>query len=419
LWGLLPGDYLVGAAPLLQRQAREVTSDEVAWAESQLRAARPGVPPSAAAPAGRPAPAPPSDPVRVFYPGTADVAAASVVTLETGEERAGVDFPMQSVSSAVIRGTLTGFDPARQFPFLTLSQVGVPLAMTRDSIPWRNNNGVMEFATRGLPPGRYRIMARLNAPSSAGTTSEPRNLWAMEDVTLDAAGVNGVSLALRPGLVVSGRVAFDGASPAPDLATLRVTFAPVASPDAPQAAPQQVVIAPDGTFSIGSVVPGRYRFTAPVAAAGRRGAAADPSMWVLKSVVYGRQDVLDLPVEVTPTSQVNGIVMTWFDRAGMVDGHVSDPAGQAVTDDTVILFPVDSRYWGLPSRRTLRMLPGPAGRFQFAGVLPGDYYLALTTDLSPTDLTDSSVFAALAQSAIKVSVAAGATTSQEIRIAGQ
>jgi len=233
---------------------------------------------------------------------------------------------------------------------------------------------------------------------------------------LDVAGVDSVALTLRPGLVISGRIAFDGASPPPDPASLRVTLTPVVSPDSPQPAPQPVAIASDGTFVTSGIVPGRYRFTAPMTAAGRRGAGVEISNWVLTSVMSGRQDVLDLPIEVTPDSQLGDIVMTWFDRAGVVDGHVSDAAGQPVTDDTVILFPADSRYWGLQSRRTLRMLPGPAGRFQFAGVLPGEYYLALTTDLSPSDLTDSSVFAELAQGGIKIAVSAGATTSQEIRV---
>jgi hypothetical protein len=326
---------------------------------------------------------------------------------------------MQSVSSAVIRGSVSGFDATRGFPSLTISQIGVPMAMTQNSITWQNNNDRFEFATRGLPPGRYRIMARVNAGGAGGAQPAGQKLWAMADVVLDVAGVDGVALTLRPGLVVSGRVAFDGASPRPDPASLRVTLTPIVSPDSPQPGAQVVAIAPDGTFSISGVIPGRYRFTAPMTAGGRRGNGADISDWVLASVTSGRQDVLDLPIEVTPDAEYRDIVMTWFDRAGAVDGRVSDAAGQPVTDDTVILFPTDSRYWGLQSRRTLRMLPGPAGRFQFAGLLPGEYYLALTTDLSPSDLTDSSVFAALAQGAIKIAVSAGAMTTQDIRIAGQ
>jgi protocatechuate 3,4-dioxygenase beta subunit len=429
IWGLLPGDYLVGALPVPARPARQITRADVDWAEAQAssRGAVSSAGSSAARSATRPEAPPVSDPVRVFYPGTVDISAAATISLATGEERTNADFAMQHVSSAIIRGTIAGVDRSSGgFPWVTISQIGVPASTTQNSITWNGSvaNGPLPFTTRGLPPGRYRIMARSSpAPVAPGAQVPPASpMWAMADVVLNGAPVDDVTLTMQPAFTITGRVVFDGTAAPLDVTTLRVALTPIASPDLPQTAPPRATVAADGSFLIAGVFPGRYRMmvSAPGAAAARRGAAgaALPS-WTLKSIVIDGRDLLDLPIEISPDHLPAAIVATWFDRAATVTGTVVDDAGQPVSEDTVVLFPADSRYWGVQSRRTLRQLPGPLGRFQFAGVLPGEYYLALTTGLSPADVTDSSLFADLARAAVKITVAEGAATTQNLKISGR
>jgi hypothetical protein len=102
IYGLAPGDYVIVARSLLERPAadgvRGATSEELRWAAAQVSgnsATNAQVPGPADPPLGRTTADAPT-----YYPGTADITDAAVITLQKGEERAGLDFGLEHVPTA-------------------------------------------------------------------------------------------------------------------------------------------------------------------------------------------------------------------------------------------------------------------------------------------------------------------------------
>ncbi|HEY6358486.1 MAG TPA: carboxypeptidase-like regulatory domain-containing protein, partial [Vicinamibacterales bacterium] len=101
VFGLVPGDYLISAtAPLLSGPMATLTTAQLQWLDRGSGAGAVPPPPSSR----------PLIPVPTFYPGTADVAAAGVVTLGRGEERADLDIALVRVGAANISGIVSGAD---------------------------------------------------------------------------------------------------------------------------------------------------------------------------------------------------------------------------------------------------------------------------------------------------------------------
>lgn len=83
-----------------------------------------------------------------------------------------------------------------------------------------------------------------------------------------------------------------------------------------------------------------------------------------------------------------------------------------------MLFTADPRFWGIDSRRILRTLPGPAGHYQFAGVLPGESYLAALPEVDASEFSDPSFFEQLVPASIKIILSESEAKTQELRLAG-
>jgi hypothetical protein len=77
--------------------------------------------------------------------------------------------------------------------------------------------------------------------------------------------------------------------------------------------------------------------------------------------------------------------------------------------------PVDRELWRAGARRIVSSRPQSDGRFTF-DVPPGDYALAAVTDFDPLDLTDPAWLEQIVGAGVKVTVAEGARTRQDLRI---
>ena len=58
------------------------------------------------------------------------------------------------------------------------------------------------------------------------------------------------------------------------------------------------------------------------------------------------------------------------------------------------------------------------GKFKFAGLPPGEYYMAAVTDYEYTDLVDASFLEQLTAGAFKITLAEGEKKVQDIRMGG-
>ena len=233
-------------------------------------------------------------------------------------------------------------------------------------------------------------------------------LWATAEVTVDGQDVSNVRLALEPGMSLSGRMAFSGASPAPkDMSTMRVQLTPVLTGSAVAAVVTPATVSAEGTFTFAGVTPGKYRLSS---------VASTP--WALKSVTTGGRDVTDTSLEVKPGETLTDVVMTFGDQPTELTGTLQDASGRPAPEYFIIAYPSDRTLWTAPTRRVAQARPGSDGKFTLRNLPPGEYLLAAVTDAEPGEWMDPAFLALLVDSSIKVTLAEGEKKTQDIKIAG-
>jgi len=394
----------------------------------------------------------------VYFPGTTSPSSATTVTLGTGEERNGVDFQLQLVATAKVEGTLVSFDgtvpQGTQIALVPSDRAGMP------SIPGVGSNstrvqGDGKFAFQNVTPGQYTLQARATIRDAApvADTSQPAGrgaprgggpggrggpgsiaqvLWASQDVSVSGQPVTGVTLTLQPGMTVTGRVDFRGASAAPtDLTRVRVQLSPRGQQTFEAGNVQPAVVDAAGQFVLHGVAPGRYAISANVAGGGggaRAGGAAGQAagqapgqatgQWTLQSAVVAGRDVMDFPVDIAPNQGISGALLTFSDRTQELSGTIQDSSGRATSDFTIIVFPVDNRYWLPQARRISSARPGTDGKFTLRGLPAGDYRLTAVTDVEPGEWYDPALLTQLVPVSIPVTIAEGEKKVQDIRVAG-
>jgi hypothetical protein len=451
-FGLAPGNYLIQsqgtreAALFGAFETRQVSPDEVRWAEQAMVAS------SGLAAPGAATPAPPSNRptayAPVYYPGTSDAAAAALVTVGLGEERTGLDFVMAPVPTAVVGGRIIGLDGGPpNGATLSLNRLDAPASdLTLTAL--RSNAGLVardgSFRVPGVTPGRYRLTARAMPPvangDAAGASRRPMlifpgaadgaTLWGQDEVTVDGQDLDGITIRLQPALSVSGRVVFETATP-PNVSQMRVMLGTTATGHSPGDMVARLMgasssgIAADGTFSITGLTPDRYRLTATTG--GLRNLAAliqpglvepTPDAIVLKSALWHGVDLVDVPLDLKPGIETTGIVLTFTDKPTRLRGTVRDAAGRPTPNFPIVVFATDRAAWFAGSRRVVEAHVASDGQFTIQGLPAGEYYIAALTDVNATELSDPVFLEAVVPSALRLTLADGEQKVQDLTLAG-
>lgn len=407
IFGLPPGDYFVSVGSTSRQEVAPTTDVDVQRASDLIQRPSEIDPASGTAASGLPR-RPTVGYAPVFYPGTTTVTDATPVTVEAGQERAGIDLQIQFVPTAHISGRVIGPDGA-PFPGVSIrvALVGdsaVPLGDFGFSLlSGGTSDATGRFVLTGVLPGDYMLQARANSPM-AGPVSPiaPAALWAQTPVTI--RGQDAVAdLALQPALTVRGRVSTEGTSPPPDFTKVRLgLMAVVSGPSITMSVPS-VTVEASGEFTIQGVTPGRYRLIASLPP----GQPGGQAIWTEKSGVLAGRESLDVPVEITGTEDLANAAVVLSDRATELSGTMSDASGRAATDYFIIVFPADKAFWMPQSRRILQTRPAQDGKFIFKNLPPGDYLLAAVTDVEQGQWFDPAFLAQLVDASTKVPLADG------------
>jgi len=400
IYGLPPGDYIVGAAgraralPMQGAELRLTTDLDVHHATT----------------AGPLVPAPPDRGVAfasTYFPGTPISTQASFVTLRAGEEREGIDFALQLLPTARIEGTVSMPDggplpSSAQLTLLPSGQSAFP-GIVFEGMQTTRVATDGSFSISGVAPGQYTLLAR---------ASTPQVLWASAEISVDGERITGLSLSLQPGMTLAGRVQFDGsrlARPA-DSSAVRVTLQPVQPQGSVGISTNAVSPDPNGRFTISGVTPGRYRLTATLPGMGR------PGGWMLRSAVVSGQDTLDLPFVLQPNQAVADAAITFSDHPAQLNGAVLNGAGVAAPECTVILFPVEQSLWLPQARRIQGVRPSADGAYVFRNLPAGSYLVVAADDVETGEWFDPAVLQRLAPAAVRITIADGEQKVQDLRV---
>ena len=420
------GDYIIMATPLSElpvASLRLAASSFVAGRNSGGAFAMPflnGVPGQAGQTPGN---APATGYAPVYFPTTTVASAATPVSLGVSEERSGIDLQLQLVPMGRITGTITGADQnviGRTTVTLTDTQ-GLP-GMNTKTAPVGPDGS---FSFPGVAPGQYRISARSAAPVIIRTVTEgqpvtvwtgigrgrsagpppPPSMWAQADLAIDGTQPTTVSLALQPGMTIGGKLAFDGAAPAPtDLTQIRVVLSPADANDKDSAATDQSDAG--GQFKLSGVPPGKYRMS-----------LLGTHNWHAQSAAVAGRDALDFPIDVRPGEDIANAIITLTDRVSEISGTLQDSLGRPTAGYTLIVFADDERYWTAQSRRIMATKPASDGKFSFANLPAGGYRLVAVSDVEEGQWFDPALLRQLSGAAMSLKLASGERKTQDVRVA--
>ncbi len=298
-----------------------------------------------------------------YYPGTPLADQARRIAVSAGAQSPRIEFRLALVPPARVSGQMVAYDGK---PLLSgaivmspLEGEGVPMVPPEDSSIQPNGH----FSFGHVVPGRYEIRAR-GQVDPAGVS-----LFAVFSMEVLGSDIDGISMTLRPGALVEGRLSVDskrGTNP-PALSLLRVR-APFVDGSTFGDALTGAVQA-DGSFAIRGVMNGSHQFVLE----------GLPAPWVLKSVMLHGADVTDLEVSVTPLEQIHDLRVTITDAAGDVSGVVQNARSVPVANMGVLVFSRVPLFWLRTSRRMRITYTDRDGRFTVPG-LPAGEYLAVASE---------------------------------------
>lgn len=371
----------------------------------------------------------------IFHPSSPSVTDAGVIDVGSGQNIDGRDVHLQLTSAVTVSGQVFGVDgaPVQGLGLrLILAEPGTLDAEEVLEAGKTASGPGGRFVFAGVPPGNYQLKV-LNAPpqptraapqagfavvngivSPTGAAPPPPPpppppvsapglplSWAEMPVAVGGTDVTGLAVTLRPGLSLSGRFEFVGASPPPtpeEIRRISVRLEPIDRRTG-SASRGQSVDAEDG-FRMSGHLPGRYLVTA----------ATSARNWTMESITIGNRSAHLDPVLLD--TDVDGVVIRFTDdrRSTMLKGPVQAPTDRDGTIDVlVVAFPADYRAW-IRDGMSIRRMPTTqtfAPVYTLNRVPPGDYLVAAIDSGDVTDLQNPDYFERLAPLATRISFAAG------------
>lgn len=352
VWGLAPGDYVVGARP----------NRFVAVPADETEPLRDGYAPT-------------------YFPGTPVLARARMVRVAPGRESAGVAFALTRVSLSTLRGTVLLPEG------LSARAVNVGLGLVA---PERLDG----FATRGtrlrddatfeigrLAPGSYQLTARYQQGDA--------NYYGTSTVEVGGVDLDGAVVPMKKGALVRGRVLDEGGQPI-NVPVMVSLVAPTKNSRTPAPSPERSYS--DGSFRLTGAFGQMYvraqearllPTTNDPLLAGRRLQEVTPASrplttWWLASILVNGRDVTDEPVDFDHGDVELAITMT--NRASNVRGAVTWNRARSGRRPAVVVFVDDESAWSRPTRRIGTSEVEPDGRFDVRGLPPGPRYLAAAVE---------------------------------------
>jgi hypothetical protein len=150
------------------------------------------------------------------------------------------------------------------------------------------------------------------------------------------------------------------------------------------------------TFEIANVLPGSYVLRVDNGA-------------TLKSVTHHGTDYTHKPIQIgeADSAGVDEIVISLTNRGATVSGTISDAKGSAVTDATVLCYPVAPSQWtgyGMTPIRIRTVQGDMTGHYSLQGLAAGEYFVVAVLSSQVVPWQDPEYLRKAATAATRVSI---------------
>jgi hypothetical protein len=372
--------------------------------------------------------------VRTFYPATINIAEAQIVTLRGGQDLTGMHIRRQMAPVITISGQVINDLP--KATEVTARRGAGDATVARIQIVPSNKNAIVDpsvsmfanaaltapnsgrFEYRGaLAPGTYDLFADIDDPMGYGPAPSPqKRSYGRARVTLDGGDLRGITIAVRRGVEVKGRVTLEGK--AEGTAGMQVMLQPDDNSTRisvlSSTGRNQHAIAPDGSFAIPFVPSARYRFQL-----GTIRGTSDPLVFTPLTDSY-IADVLENGVSIYESGlsvgdQPPGRIEIRLKRdGGSIEGSVTDADGKPVLGATVILAPASQRREIVALYKSATSVR--SGRFVISNIAPGDYRLLALQALESRAYEVPEFLDRYDDRAQRITVAGGGRLQAQLRI---
>jgi hypothetical protein len=340
----------------------------------------------------------------MYFPGANHIAAAQPLLIEIGSVLTGVDLTFASTPIVRVAGRALDAIGHRLVGrvLLTPSQRSGTIG-SEPRVARTNDDGTFEFID--VTPGDYVLQAIADA--GFGGPAE----FGSEYVTVTDQDPPPVVISTSRGATLEGRFVVEGGLDPPMRPATRPMTTPQhstqyslhatavdldRSPSGGRGA-FPLAIHDDGRFYIRGLH-GSLRLTVPETLPG----------WYLKSLTIGGVDVTDRPFDfgheeaTVPDAQV-----VLSDSGAGITGAIQYPQDARRVTATVIAFSTNRDMWFDGSRHVKRTSSAMNGRFDVAGLPPGDYFVAAIDAATPLDLQAPDTLESLVSRAARVTAREG------------
>jgi hypothetical protein len=235
--------------------------------------------------------------------------------------------------------------------------------------------------------------------------------WGETPVSVGDGPVSGVTVNLRPGVTLGGRIEFDGSAPEPRPQQMQTVLSVAVEPAWPLALGARfgTRVAADGGFITQGVPPGKHFLNLP-------NQFSTPG-WFFESATLDGKDLMTSPLTIEAQS-ISGIVIRFSDRRTDLSGNIQDTSGKPDTNATVLIFPADYRAWiqnGMSALAARTVPASQAGTYSATGLRPGEYLVAAASEEFLADWQQAAKIEALAPFAERVTLTRGEVKRQDLR----
>jgi hypothetical protein len=315
--------------------------------------------------------------VTLYSPGVSDFSAAKAIDLAPGATRQGVDFQMKRVPVVSVSGrVLSGGAPGTMITLLPRDPALAMAGGRQLSAPVHPDG---TFSLSGVPPGQYVLHA---------VRQMQQRFSGRLNVDVAGSDVNGLAVALRPGITLKGRIRADDAPP---LDSVTLYFQPRYFGFSGGANSRSDS---EGRFTAGPLDPETYRIQAHGLPVGS----------YVRSIRLGETDVTEA-LELAPGAEGElAIDLEW--GTGEISGKVLHRGGQPASD--ILVTAVNER--GETVRSTISIIDGA---YRLTDLPPGTYRVFPVVD---ADISDPHTLDRLAAAAKEITLAKSAREGRNLLI---